>query len=106
LGILLSQIKWGKVVGNNTKMGESGDIVFPVDPECGLLSTAAIHGKASSTKVCEGSGGHIVRRSTRSAAGPKGSLGIACIVSSPFRTPLLSLHWTRQVRGHFDRRGI
>lgn len=81
------------------KVGESGDIVFLVDPECGLLSTAAIHGKASPTRVCEGSGGHIVRRSARSAAGPKGSLGFACIVSPTLGTSLLSLHWARQVRG-------
>jgi len=89
-----------------TKVGESGDIVFLVDPECGLLSTAAIHGKASPTRVCEGSGGHIVRRSARSAAGPKGSLGFACIVSPPFRTPLLPLYWPRQVRGHLDFGGV
>ena len=81
------------------KVGESGDIVFPVDPECGLPSTAAIHGKASPTRVCEGSGGYIVRRSARSAAGPQGSLGFACIVSPTLGTSLLSLHWARQVRG-------
>ena len=98
--------KWGKVVKNHTKVGKSGDIIFLVDPECGLPSTAAIHGKASPTRVCEGSGGHIVRRSARSAAGPKGSLGFACIVSPTLRTPLLPLHWSRQVRGHFDCRGI
>lgn len=53
---------------NETKVGESGDIVVTVDPECGLPSTAAIQGNASPIRVCGGSGGHIVCRSARSAA--------------------------------------
>mgnify|MGYP006199294861 FL=1 len=89
-----------------TKVGESGDIVFLVDLGCGLHSTAAIQGKAGLLRVCEGSGGHIVRRSARSAVGPKGSLGIARIVSPAFRTPLLPVHWARQVRGCLNGRRL
>jgi hypothetical protein len=46
--------KWGKVVDKYTKVGESGDIVFLVDPECGLPSTAAIHGKSKPHKGLRG----------------------------------------------------
>ena len=50
--------KWGKVVKKYTKVGESGDIVFLVDPECGLPSTAAIQGKQSPQGFAWASGGN------------------------------------------------
>jgi MraZ protein len=44
----------GESGGKCTKVGESGDNLYLVDPECGLPSTAAIQGKAIPARVCLG----------------------------------------------------